>query len=51
MGRDKTIWSRKNPSFGFLSTRFAGIDGVSLEPQKWVDVIRGKGCESYFMAT
>jgi len=45
-----TIWDRKKPSFGFLSTRFAGTDGVSLEAQKWVDVIRNNGCESYFMA-
>ena len=50
MGRDTSIWSRKKPSFGFLSTRFAGTDGVSLETQKWVDVIRSNGCESYFMA-
>lgn len=50
MSQDKSIWSRKQPSFGFLSTRFAGTDGVSLETRKWVDVIRNKGCESYFMA-
>ena len=50
MSRDKSIWGRKKPSFGFLSTRFAGTDGVSLEKEKWVDVIRSKGCESYFMA-
>ena len=50
MERDRSIWSRKKPAFGFVSTRFAGTDGVSLETQKWVDVIRSKGCESYFMA-
>ena len=29
-----TIWDRKKLSFGFVSTRFAGTDGVSLETDK-----------------
>ena len=33
-----SIWNRKKLSFGFVSTRFAGTDGVSLETNKWVDV-------------
>jgi glycosyltransferase involved in cell wall biosynthesis len=45
-----TIWDRKNLSFGFISTRFAGTDGVSLETQKWVDVLKSKGCAVYYMA-
>jgi glycosyltransferase involved in cell wall biosynthesis len=45
-----TIWKRKKLSFGFVSTRFAGTDGVSLETQKWVDVLKAKGCDVYYMA-
>ncbi|MBU1163629.1 MAG: glycosyltransferase family 4 protein, partial [Proteobacteria bacterium] len=45
-----TIWDRKKPSFGFISTRFAGLDGVSLETHKWADMLRSKGCSVYFMA-
>jgi glycosyltransferase involved in cell wall biosynthesis len=45
-----TIWKRKKLSFGFVSTRFAGTDGVSLETQKWVDVLKAKGCDIYYMA-
>ena len=45
-----TIWKRKKLSFGFVSTRFAGTDGVSLETQKWVEVLRAKGCDIYYMA-
>jgi hypothetical protein len=44
------IWELKNPSFGFISTRFRGNDGVSLETQKWASLIRSKGCLVYFMA-
>jgi hypothetical protein len=45
-----TIWTRKKLSFGFVSTRFAGTDGVSLETQKWVEVLRAKGCDIYYLA-
>ncbi len=45
-----SIWSRKKPSFGFISTRFEGLDGVSLEARKWVDVLQFMGCPVYFMA-
>ena len=45
-----TIWKRKKLSFGFVSTRFAGTDGVSLETHKWVEVLRAKGCDIYYMA-
>ena len=44
------IWERKKPSFGFISTRFAGLDGVSLETKKWVDVFTSKGSPVYYMA-
>jgi len=45
-----SIWKRKNLTFGFVSTRFAGTDGVSLETQKWVDVLTAKGCKVLYMA-
>jgi glycosyltransferase involved in cell wall biosynthesis len=48
--KDMDIWTRKKPSFGFISTRFAGLDGVSLETKKWVDVLAEKDCPVYFMA-
>ncbi len=47
---DHPIWARRKPSFGFVSTRLAGTDGVSLETQKWVDVIAEQGCPCYFLA-
>jgi glycosyltransferase involved in cell wall biosynthesis len=33
---------------GFVSTRFAGTDGVSLEAAKWSDVLASHGYESYW---
>ncbi len=44
------IWERRKPSFGFISTRFAGTDGVSLETQKWIEVLTAKGCQVFYMA-
>jgi glycosyltransferase involved in cell wall biosynthesis len=44
------VWRREKPSFGFVSTRLAGTDGVSLETAKWVEVLQSKGCKCYFMA-
>jgi glycosyltransferase involved in cell wall biosynthesis len=35
---------------GFVSTRLAGTDGVSLEVVKWVNVLEGLGHESFFFA-
>jgi glycosyltransferase involved in cell wall biosynthesis len=35
---------------GFVSTRLAGTDGVSLETQKWVSVLEGEGHHCFFMA-
>ena len=44
------IWDRKKISFGVVSTRLSGTDGVSLESQKWVDVLKSKGCDVYYFA-
>lgn len=35
---------------GFVSTRIAGTDGVSLEIQKWVDVLTSLGHECFYFA-
>jgi len=36
-------------NIGFISTRFAGTDGVSLEAQKWADVLAADGhCNFWF---
>ena len=35
---------------GFISFRFAGTDGVSLETSKWATVLDQVGCECFFMA-
>ena len=45
-----TIWDREKLSVGFVSTRLAGTDGVSLETKKWAALLQAKGCEVYFMA-
>ena len=39
---------RKN--IGFISTRFAGIDGVSLEANKWAQVLERSGHSCYWLA-
>ncbi len=35
---------------GFISTRLAGTDGVSLETAKWVQVLNGFGHECFYFA-
>jgi mannosylglucosylglycerate synthase len=35
---------------GFVGSRFAGIDGVSLEAKKWADVFTRNGHECFFFA-
>jgi len=35
---------------GFISTRFHGTDGVTLEAKKWAQVLSGLGHESFWMA-
>ena len=35
---------------GFVSTRLAGTDGVSLETEKWADVFEQEGCNCYYFA-
>jgi glycosyltransferase involved in cell wall biosynthesis len=35
---------------GFVSTRFQGTDGVSLETEKWASVLKRMGYQCYFFA-
>jgi hypothetical protein len=35
---------------GFVSTRFAGTDGVSLETAKWAAVLERLGLETYYLS-
>ena len=35
---------------GFISTRFAGTDGVSLETTKWADVFQKEGFSCFYFA-
>jgi glycosyltransferase involved in cell wall biosynthesis len=41
---------KRNHNVGFISTRFAGTDGVSLETAKWADVFKKVGFSSYYFA-
>jgi len=40
----------KRKRIGFISTRLAGTDGVSLETQKWARVLERDGHECFYMA-
>ena len=40
----------KQPRLGFVSTRIAGTDGVSLEIEKWATVLERMEVECYYIA-
>jgi len=40
----------KGKRAGFISTRLAGTDGVSLETAKWSEVLQEEGLECFYMA-
>jgi len=40
----------KRKNIGFISTRFAGTDGVSLEASKWAQVLEKNGSRCYWFA-
>ncbi len=42
--------SGKVKNVGFVSTRLAGTDGVSLEVAKWADVIEAEGLKCFYFA-
>jgi hypothetical protein len=35
---------------GFISTRFHGTDGVTLEAAKWADILEAEGADCFWMA-
>ena len=37
-------------NIGFVSTRFAGNDGVSLEARKWAEVLEGDGINTFWFS-
>jgi len=45
--RERTVMGKK---IGFVSTRFAGTDGVSLEASKWSEVLGKSGHSCYWFA-
>jgi glycosyltransferase involved in cell wall biosynthesis len=49
------LWHRNNGyveirNIGFISTRFQGTDGVSLETEKWAEVLGRMGYECYYFS-
>ena len=42
--------ARQLVRIGFVSTRFHGTDGVSLETEKWNDVLTELGYETFFFS-
>ena len=40
----------RSHNVGFVSTRFAGTDGVSLETEKWADVFEQQGFSCFYFA-
>lgn len=44
------IFNNPTRNIGFISTRLAGTDGVSLEVQKWARVLQEMGHRCYFFA-
>ena len=41
---------REIENIGFISTRFQGTDGVSLETEKWATVLKRMGYQPYYFA-
>jgi glycosyltransferase involved in cell wall biosynthesis len=53
MPDNNTMGRRKGgmvKNIGFVSTRFAGLDGVSLEAGKWGDVLQSEGYNCFWFA-
>ena len=48
--RPKLYRREQLENVGFISTRFYGTDGVSLETQKWAHVLEDMGLKCYYLA-
>ena len=48
--RPKIYRREQLKNVGFISTRFYGTDGVSLETQKWAHVLKEMGMECHYLA-
>ncbi len=46
----KHISGKRTNNVGFISTRLAGMDGVSLETAKWADVFEKEGFTCFYIA-
>ena len=46
----ETMSGRRTNHVGFITTRLAGTDGVSLETAKWADVFEKEGFTCFYMA-
>lgn len=46
----KTPTARQSLNIGFMSFRFAGTDGVSLETSKWAEVLEADGHTCYYFS-
>jgi glycosyltransferase involved in cell wall biosynthesis len=44
------LYFASSKNIGFVSTRFAGTDGVSLESSKWADIFERNGHDCYWFA-
>ena len=42
--------AERSPHVGFVSTRLAGTDGVSLEAFKWCRILTSMGLECFYLA-
>ncbi len=49
-GRNVDVSQSQTRRIGFVSTRFIGTDGVSLETDKWVNVLERLGHTCFFLA-
>lgn len=46
----KHMPGRRTNNVGFISTRLAGMDGVSMEAAKWADIFEREGSTCFYMA-
>ncbi len=50
MTQEESAERQEGHNIGFVGTRFAGTDGVSLESNKWASVLKDSGHRNYWFA-